>query len=235
MKRFLLPALTACLIAGILPAQEGSTQQEVQAEKVPTFTEKSTKAEFPLYLVDGKRKLQLTGAGVRKKFIVKVYAVALYVDAKEAARQLVKWRNTPAKKLRKDKAFWSALSQNDFSKTVFIKMTYDVDAEKMRDAWADAFEGRLAEDSPEYIQFMSYWTTELTKGTELRLDWRPEGVMTTTIAGKTYDKIESLELCQALFDIWLGSDPISKSAKMAMGERIPDLLGKAKVDGGEPE
>ena len=46
------------------------------------------------------------------------------------------------------------------------------------------------------------------------------GKLTCNVAGKAQKPIASPELCRALFDIYLGKDPVAPAAKDAFGEAL---------------
>ena len=52
----------------------------------------------------------------------------------------------------------------------------------------------------------------------------PPGRLTTTVGGDEQEPIDSPPLCRALFDVYLGTEPISVEGKKTMIAGFPDLL-----------
>jgi len=194
--------------------------------RAAAVVEPATKIEFPSES-DGLRCL---GAGVREKKIaiinVKVYAVALYVDAPAAKAAL---------------AAGQCLLRGDFKKRVTVTMARKVDGPTFWSALEEAVTPRIsqiatdqatAEDEDgnfmasvaeaaevnedrarEVLQalgdFISAGT--LDTGSVLSLTWSPGGALAASFGGEVRE-FESAEFCQALFDVYVGSDPVSPAA-----------------------
>ena len=56
----------------------------------------------------------------------------------------------------------------------------------------------------------------------------PAGRLTTSVAGSAQPPIDSRPLCRALFDVYLGSEPISDAGKSSVIEGFPELLAGAE-------
>jgi hypothetical protein len=64
----------------------------------------------------------------------------------------------------------------------------------------------------------------MAKGSELVFTWLPGGTLKSTIEGKPAADIQSPALCWALFDVYLGKDPISGGGKKTVVARVPQIL-----------
>jgi hypothetical protein len=50
-------------------------------------------------------------------------------------------------------------------------------------------------------------------------------VLNSTVVGETRPPISNQALCWALFDVYLGRNPISSGGKRSVVSRVPELLG----------
>jgi hypothetical protein len=193
--------------------------------------EPSSGVEFPLvrtfWVGDAQRAL---GAAVRQKkfaFVgVKVYAVALFVEADRAAKELgVRERGgffTDAP----DSDYALAIIDGAFTKSLVIKLVRKVESEQFVGAIAEALEPRLrlSGEMSTLEKFKAFFQAKhsLEKGTTVTMLWRPEGVLELLLRdsdeGVDYartqpdERIKSPSLCRALFEIYLGGSPVIPEA-----------------------
>jgi hypothetical protein len=194
----------------------------------------SVSAEFPAELRTPAGVQLLTGTGVRTRtvFKVKVYTFGLYVDAAGARAALAQWRGKSAADLAADPSVYDELLKGAFPMTVRLVMSRDVSAAQMTEAFDDALTPRLAEASRRNVpggadgssQFRALFTTPLTRGTEL-LFTRAGDRLVVTIGGRQVGAIDNRALAWALFDVYLGRQPISPEGKRSVIARLPELLG----------
>ena len=237
--------ITSCLLAPHVPG----LQQPAQAQTEPdTVLERKSKRPFPVQLqVQGsQRPHTLVGTGIRTKTFLKVqvYAFGLYVDVAAATPALSAWAGHSARELARDESFYGELLQGRFGMTLRLVMTRDVSGEDMAAAFDDALGPRVRRAVEELgmsdgeatgaeagalSEFGSYFNLEeLTKETELVFTWLPDGRLLTSVQGTSVGEIESKALSWALFDVYLGDDPISKSAKKTVISRFPPVLTAAQ-------
>jgi len=75
--------------------------------------------------------------------------------------------------------------------------------------------------------FRGYFSVEeMTKDTELLFTCTPDGTLHTAIKGESAPNLESTALCWALFDVFLGEDPISNGGKKTVIANIPNILAR---------
>ena len=183
-----------------------------------------------------RKKLDLMGLGIREKFVINVYSYALYVERDFVQDELAEFKGVKLYKLEKsDKLYTRLLSQNA-TKELRLRFCRDVDADDASDAFEKSLEPRILSDKKfkkgtreeklaDLKTFKSFFSLdELEDGKELRFTWHPDGTLSTIVDGERKPDIESRSLCWALFDVYLGSDPISKSGKKKLVHRLPDLL-----------
>ena len=230
MIRTLTCALSVTAMAPLLAAQAAEPAKPVQEEQPVMVKEPETGILFPSFLRaprgEQTSRQELLGLGAREKtvFKVNVYAMGLYVDfaaAEPVLRKALGQRTL--KEAKKDKAFHDAFLNDDFGKTLRWVMARDVGGDDIAEAFRESLEPRVQAAKLDATQrqaaeqalrsFRSLFTTELTEGTELIFSWEPGGRLHTIVGGVRKEVITSVPLCRAMFDIYLGADPISATAK----------------------
>jgi len=150
--------------------------------------------------VDGK-VLRLNGAGVRKKFIVKVYVGALYVEVTSS---------DPA-----------AIIAADAPKSVHMIFLRDVDKEKIMGAFRDGFENNGGEAvakalTPRLDKVGAVVPAEIKEGQELVVTYRPGKGTTVSASGGGEVTVEGKDFADAMFRNWLGEEPADGGLKERM-------------------
>lgn len=239
--------LLACVVTVVLMVTSGraSTGDPPVVDPAPaaqvsaTYTERETGVRFDRRLVPpGSETEQLiAGAGVRTKFWFDVYAVALHVDPLAAWDELVDWRRKGESALEDDDDFFADLLSDDVPKTLSLVMVRDVDAEDMRAAFEDALKPRVqatrshadrAAGLTALDTFEGFFDREYVEGTEMVLAARPGGLLTVTVDGRSKGTITSTALVRALFDVYLGEDPISSDARDAFGRGMVKVFARGE-------
>lgn len=206
-----------------------------------TVREEETGVEFPVALIPpGDREAQwLVGTGVRETrfFGVNVYAFGLYVEPESTRLVLADLVGLPAATLVQDEEFFGRVLALDFPMTFRLVMARDVSGNAIADSFEDALRPRFArlalldatgaeaEDGRMLDRFRGYFNIDrVEKGTEIVFSCGPDGVLFTSVGGSERAPIESRTLCVSLFDVYLGSDPISPDGKRSVVARMPELL-----------
>lgn len=229
MKRVLF-----VLVALVLLAPSSRAQEAAEA----TVLEPSSKVPFPVHLTVPGHEIQhmLTGTGIRTKTFlkVKVYAFGLYVDAEAARAALSGYADETAKDLEKNDEFYDEILAMGFPMTLRLVMTRDVGGEDMADAFDGALRPRVqmaaaamnmpgGEEALE--EFRTYFSVEeMTKESELVFTC-VDGTLMSSVRGEVKPEIQNSALCWALFDVYLGEDPISGDGKKKVIAGFPQLLG----------
>lgn len=172
----------------------------------------------------------LAGLGVRVKKIagigVKVYAAGLYIDA-EAAKKAVgdKYKGKSAAAVAKDDGLYSSLLTNPgIEKTVRLVFARDLDSKKISDALVERLVPRLGAGSPSIKEFEKFFDgIAFKKGQSLTFS-AVKGALHTNIRGTQVADIKDSLLCEALFEAYLGPDPVIPQAKKALGEELAGYL-----------
>jgi len=156
---------------------------------------------LPDTLVVGRDQLVLNGAGLRKKFFIKVYAAGLYLRA------------------RTDDA--RAIIDADAPMAVRMEFLYDgVSPEKLIAAWDEGFAnatgGDLTPIQTEVQRFDALFTEAARKGDVYQLLYTPAEGVWVEMNGHTVATLPGLAFKRALFAIWLGDTPADRSLKQGM-------------------
>ena len=191
-------------------------------------TEPNTQVKFPteLQAPSGGGPQGLAGTGVRTRTFlkVKVYAFGLYVDAAGARTALAAWRGKSAADLGRDPSLYTELLKGSVPMTLRLVMTRDVGSDQMGSAFEEALSPRMTGNTEALARFRALFTTDLKKGTEL-LFARSGSTLKVTIGGQVAGEIDNAVLGWALFDVYLGTKPISKEGKETILDRLPEVLG----------
>jgi hypothetical protein len=166
---------------------------------LPATAKELAGVQFPdTATVEGK-ELKLNGVGLRKKFVIKVYAAALYVESpSKNAQQVI---------------------ESDQVKRVRMSMLRDLDKKTITEAIVDGFKKNAGDKLPALQERLNTFTAaipDLKKGDELVLTYAPgKG---TTIESKAGQKISvtGKDFSDALFSVWLGKSPVDESLKDGM-------------------
>jgi len=156
----------------------------------------------------GSSELVVNGAGIRKKAVFKVYAMALYLPEKHAdAEGAVGARG--AKRV-------SISLLRDLSAQQFVEALQEGMTSNHSEAEMAGLKDRLKQFSDALLAL-----GEAKTGTSVVIDWLPESGTRLTVNGQVKGKdIAGEDFYKALLRIWLGRKPVQDDLKQA-------LLGKA--------
>lgn len=155
------------------------------------------------------KDLKLNGAGMRTKFVIKVYAAGLYLTEK---------KNTTAEVLKQDGP-----------RRVTLQMARDISSEDFGKAFMDGLNENIdkAEKQRLVVQIgkmgeLFASVDGLKKGDVLHMDWIPGSGTQAELNGKKLgEPIPDIAFYNAILRIWLGDKPVDRSLK-------PALLGDTK-------
>ncbi len=157
--------------------------------------------QLPDSLTVNNAKLQLNGAGLRKKVVIKVYVGGLYVLNKET---------DPEKLIAADEP-------------MVIRMHFihsKVSKENLINAWNEGFtnatNGNTAAMQKEITEFNGYFAEDAKKGDVYDVVYVPGQGISVEIKGKRKGPIPGHEFKKAVFGIWLGEKPADAKLKKGM-------------------
>eukprot|EP00271_Cylindrocystis_brebissonii_P009641 TRINITY_DN24660_c0_g1_i1.p1 TRINITY_DN24660_c0_g1~~TRINITY_DN24660_c0_g1_i1.p1 ORF type:complete len:276 (-),score=42.13 TRINITY_DN24660_c0_g1_i1:670-1497(-) len=221
-------------------------QQNVSRERLSTragavVTEPDTGIPFlgGLTAPGGTKELILLGSGVREKKIafinVKVYAVGLYVEP-AITESLGSFKG---KDLARDEEFSYLMSKAPVEKSFRIVLARDVEGKQFGEALAESLGPRLkaagagAEGERDVALFdAAFQGRSLKKDTSIFLTAVQPSTLQIGIlepaaksdAAASLVAIESAPLIGALFDVYLGAEPVSPAAKASIARGVTALL-----------
>lgn len=184
-----LGALSLIVSAGLLTTP-ALADIELAGVRVP---ERATSASHPLVL---------NGAGIRSKFVIKVYVAALYAPSRTSDAQALINSNEP-RRLR-------------------LHLLRDIDSKTLDDAMQD---GLRDNNSPAEMAALNSSRKQLSKlmadvggmkeGHIIDMDFDAKGV-TITDNGHVRGRVDSVPFSRALLRVWLGDNPAQASLKKAL-------------------
>jgi hypothetical protein len=150
--------------------------------------------------VDGA-KLTLNGAGIRKKFVIKVYAGGLYLAA-------------PSKDA-------DAIVAADAPKRVRMVFLRDVSRKQIMDAYRDGFRANSGGPNLEpllaKLEKLTPAIPDLKEGAEMFVTYVPgKGTTVAAAGGGAPVTVEGKDFADAMFRNWLGGEPADAGLKEAM-------------------
>lgn len=167
----------------------------LQAE--PHIKSSATGAVFPKqvsYSHDGKTyDLGITGVATRKKFFVKVYSVASYLQ-NEA--------------LNKGDILREIMS-DEWAKQLTMKWVHEGDLKRVKDGYLESFQNALGSQfsdlQQEIEQYLSFFRQDVQKGDVHTLRWSPGGNIELLINDQEVGNITNPQFAKALWSLWFGN------------------------------
>mmetsp|Transcript_38532 Transcript_38532/g.46573 ORF Transcript_38532/g.46573 Transcript_38532/m.46573 type:complete len:309 (+) Transcript_38532:127-1053(+) len=207
--------------------------------------------EYQLVQTVGGSEMRCLGSGVRSKsifgpFAVQVYAVALYVEADLCAKELGV-RERGGLEFNSDSTFCDAILDGVFDKTIHIQLVRSISGEQFTDALNEMLEPRMkfTGNLGIFSEFLSVFEgMSLDAGTEVLLTWKAAGEGELQVAVRPTDSAQSAAemsstplktfqspfLSRALFEVYLGGEPVSEDAKASFAKGAELLLDSERTN-----
>jgi hypothetical protein len=170
------------------------------AVATPALAKKVGGVEFPETVDVAGQKLTLNGAGVRKRFVVSVYAGGLYLAQRSSDADAVVAADAP-KRVR----------------MVFLR---DVKKDQIMGAYREGFEKNSAgpglADLLAKLETIAPAIPNLKEGAEMFVTYVPGEGTTVAAAGGGKTTVPGKEFADAMFRNWLGPAPADAGLKEAM-------------------
>lgn len=134
--------------------------------------------------------LVLNGAGIRKKFMIKVYVGALYLSAKQSS---------PA-----------AILAADSPRRMVMHFVFSVGKDKIAEAWGEGLADNTPNASPEVktaFKTLSSWMEDVKDGQRVVLTYVPGIGTTVEVNGKTKGTLGGKAVADAILNTWIGPKP----------------------------
>lgn len=161
------------------------------------ITDSSTGISFPdtVTIKDGGEtyKLSATGVATRKKFVIKVYSIAHYMDG--------------AKKKSNANAAINEILNSDKAKQLSMTWARSVDNKKIRGAYDDAFNQVFNKQERQNMKseintFLGFFKGDASKNDKYVFQWLPDGKLVVTLNGKKAGEIDNNDFAKAVWEIW---------------------------------
>lgn len=162
------------------------------------IVDQSTGASFPdqvtISYKDKEHILKATGVATRKKFFVRVYSIAHYMEDS----------NTLPSGTDK----FTAVLNSPKIKQLISKWDRSVNQKRVVDAYRESFKKTLSSSEYSALQtdidtYLSYFGS-VNKGDNYTLTWFPDGMLTVEINGEEKGVIQNPQFARALWGIWVG-------------------------------
>lgn len=147
--------------------------------------------------------LTATGVATRKKFFVKVYSVASYLQ----------------KGTKREGDRFTPFLQGDVAKQLTLKWVHEVPADKVQEGYRESL-GKIFSSTQkdqlqkEIEQYLSFFGQSIKKGDEHILRSLPDGTVDVIINGQAVGSIHSKEFAQGLWGVWFGPDAVVNREKL---------------------
>ena len=136
------------------------------------------------------QNLVLNGAGLRKKFVVKVYVGALYLPSKQ---------NNAA-----------AILAADAPRRMVMHFLFDVDKGKMAEAWEEGLAANTPNAGPDVktaFKTLASWMEDMKEGQRIVLTYVPGTGTTVEVNGKNKGTLGGKAVADAILNTWGGPKP----------------------------
>lgn len=169
---------------------------------VPAAAGELAGVEMPDRTTVGDHELVLNGQGLRKKLFIKVYVAGLYLAEESGDPAAILAADTP-RQLR-------------------MHFLYNVDQEKICDAWQEGVEKNRPDASDvvmSQIDELCGWMEDMGKGEAMTFTYVPDQGTTVEVKGEEKGSLAGKAFADALWSTWIGPEPPSDDFKEG-------LLGK---------
>lgn len=169
----------------------------------PVLAIKIADTDIPDTLITDKAEpaLVLNGAGIRKKYFMKIYIGALYLPARKTSAAEIATGETP--------------------RSVHMHILHStISQKKITNAWVDGLEANLPKSEmtallPKLEEFNALFR-EVHAGDVIRIDYLPDTGTQVSINDEVQGSVEGADFFNALLLVWLGDSPVSGGLKKAM-------------------
>ncbi len=140
-----------------------------------------------------KFTLNATGVATRKKFFVKVYTVAHYIEGS----------------LNPNADIFQQILQDGKAKQLTIKWVHDAPVDKVKTGFQESFQNALSADQlnqlqPDINKYIALYTQDVKSGDQHVLQWLPGGNVAVLINGKQVGTFSNKDFAVALWSLWFG-------------------------------
>lgn len=164
------------------------------------FSETTEKEIFPDNIIveynNEKIDLSLTGIAIRKKFFLKIYRMAHYLEQNSSTSF-------------SDDHIYSSVLKHSGAKQISMVFLRSLTAKQIQDSLITGLKLNMKEE--EYLQilpnveiFMRAIYEDVKENDEFVIRWHPDGTMVSLFQGKEISSIKDENFAKALWSIWFG-------------------------------
>ena len=165
----------------------------------------------------------LAGTGVRTKMMVKVYALALYLES-SGKTALAQFKSEAAKPTDN---LYNAVITGNFAKMFVLHFVRDVGGDKVADAFKEALSKHPNMSAPDVQNdaqtFFKACTIDMKNDQVLKIFVKGDEVTVIPPTGNP-TVIKNAKLAEMVPAIWLGKNAVSDDLKKALVSRLSQIL-----------
>lgn len=157
------------------------------------------------------------GTGLRKKFVVKVYAVAFCLEASKAQATVAAAAAKAGRVDEDNQVFFNGLAEAPVAKLVDMRFVHDVDKAKIVEAFNETLDKSLGrgKDPEARAKFLALVDRDIKKNDRVTLSATAEGKLTLTIAGHA-GSVTDAPIARAIWGAWIGHDSVTPELKKSL-------------------
>jgi hypothetical protein len=175
---------------------------------IAEYKEPKTGTHFDGSISVGDTEVECTGVSYRSKWTFKVYGIAHYGDpAKTPA---------PTASASDKRMYWI---QMNAAKAFVLKFVRTVDAESIREAWAEAMKSAEYK-GPNGDALLKAFSDPVREGESITFKAAPDGTLTAMKNDATLGEWKDPALVRALWATWLGKNPVVNDADELVAHSI---------------
>ncbi len=172
------------------------------ASAADTITERSSMTEFDKTITFTSKgqtyTLSCTGTSLRRKWFIKGYAIAHYIENPVKGDQ---------------EAVLKDIFSTDKAKQVSMMWLHKLPLSLIRDGFKESLHKTLKDADysaiePEINKLLNFFKVDAEVGDMIVMRWLPGGYVELLINDQSMGSLVSLDLAKALWSIWLGPDAV---------------------------
>jgi hypothetical protein len=201
------------------------------AAEAKPIVDDSTGVKFDAQTTADGTQYRCLGAGVRKVFLFKAYAVAYCIEADKVDDAIVPYLKKShasaqgedlADALEDDQSFFDQLAAARGDKLVIMRLVRDISKDQIAGAFRDSLSGVLSK--PQVDKLIDTIPGDAKDGQKILLHSHGDKLV-IDIAGNA-KTIEDREIASKLWRVWLGPDSPTPSLKESIARQISHQASK---------
>ncbi len=169
-------------------------QNSLEAQIIDRSTNQSFPGTQIVQFNGSDHTLMATGVATRKKFFIKIYSIAHYME-------------DPPKVM--GSAVFDEILNSKKPKRFYLKWVRNVSKKQIQDGYQESFNAVANRSTIKQIEadiskFVGFFNNGAKKGDSHILTWFPDGTIDATINGQAVGAIKNPDFARALWSIWIG-------------------------------